>query len=262
MAMTGGPDAAFTWAAIALGLALVAAGLWAAVGRLIAKPPLELTQLDRMVGAMLIGRNFSPLHARWHARGYRLTPSSAPGLALLVCIALLCAIALYSISAAAQQDQPPNGVLLIAKPGLNDPTFGRSVILVTQAPDYSTVGVILNRPTSVRYLGKPVWMGGPVMRQVVVAVFRSEEAPKAAAFHVLRNVYLTMHPEIVDGLIADGKARYRLYGGFSGWAPRQLESEFQRDGWYVMPADEAIIFREDTSKLWEELVARAAVPRT
>jgi putative transcriptional regulator len=252
----------YAWAAIALGLALFAAGLWAAVGRLIAKPPQELTQLDRMVGTMLIGRNFGRLHARWHARGFRLTPDSAPGLALLVGLALLCALALYSISAGAQQELPPNGVLLVAKPGLNDPNFGRSVVLVTQAPDYSTVGVILNRPTSVRYQGKPVWLGGPVMRQVVVAVFHSEERPKAAAFHVLKNLYLSMHPEIVDGLIADGRARYRLYGGFSGWAPRQLESEFQRDGWYVMPADEGIIFREDTSRLWEELVARAAVPRT
>jgi putative AlgH/UPF0301 family transcriptional regulator len=105
-------------------------------------------------------------------------------------------------------------------------------------------------------------MGGPVMRQVVVAVFRSEQMPKAAAFHVLKNVYLSMHPEIVDGLIADRGARYRLYGGFAGWAPRQLESEFQREGSYVMPADESIIFREDTTKLWDELVARAAEPRT
>jgi putative transcriptional regulator len=172
------------------------------------------------------------------------------------------AASLVALGAAAQQALPPNGVLLIAKPGLDDPNFGRSVVLVTQAPDFSTVGVILNRPTSVRYQGRPVWMGGPVMRQVVVAVFRSEATPNPAAFHVLRNIYLTMHPEIVDGLIADDKARYRLYGGFSGWAPRQLENEFQRDGWYVMPADESIIFREDTSKLWEELVERAAVPRT
>lgn len=254
------PDSA--WAGILLALALFAAGLWAAVARLLAKPPQELTQLDRMVGVMLIGRRFGALHARWHAAGYRLTPRSAPGLALLAGIALLCALALYSINAAAQQETPANSVLLVAKPGLNDANFGRSVVLVTQAPDYSTVGVILNRPTSVRYQGKPVWMGGPVMRQVVVAVFRSAEKPKAAAFHVLRNVYLTMHPEIVDALIADEGARYRLYGGFSGWAPRQLESEFQRDGWYVLPADEATIFREDTSRMWEELVARAAEPRT
>lgn len=161
---------------------------------------------------------------------------------------------------AAQQELPPNGLLLIAKPGIADPTFARSVVLVTQAPDYSTVGVILNRPTRVRYQGKPVWAGGPVMRQVVVAVFRSEQTPKDAAFHVLKNLYLSMHPQIVDALIADDKARYRLYGGFSGWAPRQLESEFGRDGWYVLPADEATIFREDVGGLWEELVARAGKP--
>jgi putative transcriptional regulator len=197
-----------------------------------------------------------------HDRARSVARLRAAAARLLAGLALLCGLALYTIGAAAQQDQPPNGLLLVAKPGLEDPNFSRSVVLVTQAPDYSTVGVILNRPTTVRYQGKPVWAGGPVMRQVVVALFRSEQAPKAAAFHVLRNVYLSMHPEIVDGLIADEKARYRLYGGFSGWAPRQLDSEFQRDGWYVMPADEAIIFREDTSKLWEELVARATEPRT
>ena len=38
-------------------------------------------------------------------------------------------------------------------------------------------------------------------------------------------------------LLADPAARYRVYAGFSGWAPRQLESEFMRDGWYVLPAE-------------------------
>ncbi len=181
---------------------------------------------------------------------------------LLPRVLLALALAALAPAAAAQQELPANGLLLIAKPSLTDANFARSVVLVTQAPDYSTVGVILNRPTRVRYQGKPVWSGGPVMRQVVVAVFRSEETPKDAAFHVLKNLYLSMHPQIVDALIAGANARYRLYGGFAGWAPRQLESEFGRDGWYVLPADEATIFREDTSGLWEELVARAAKPGT
>jgi putative transcriptional regulator len=158
-------------------------------------------------------------------------PDSAWARVRLAGIALLCSIALCPAGAGAQQDQPANGVLLIAKPELDDPNFSRSVVLVTQAPDYSTVGVILNRPTTVRYEGKPVWMGGPVMRQVVVALFRAEGPPPAAAFHVLKNVYLSM-----------------------------LQSEFEREGWYVLPADEATVFREDTTGLWEELVARAAGP--
>ena len=179
---------------------------------------------------------------------------------LVSALSSLLAALLLVFGAAAQQELPPNGLLLVAKPSLVDSNFARTVVLVTQAPDYSTVGVILNRPTRVRYQGQLVWYGGPVMPQVVVAVFRSEETPKEAAFHVLKNLYLSMHPQIVDALIANEKARYRLYGGFSGWAPRQLESEFGRDGWYVLPADEATIFREDMGGLWEELVARAAKP--
>ena len=178
-----------------------------------------------------------------------------------ILVAALFAL-LLAACALAQQELPPNGVLLVAKPSLRDANFSRTVVLVTQTPDFSTVGVILNRPTTVRYQGKPVWTGGPVMRQVVVAVFRSKATPKAASFHILKGLYLSMQPEIVDALIADKDARYRLYSGFSGWAPRQLESELGRDGWFVLPANEATVFREDTSGLWEELVARAGKPRT
>ena len=81
--------------------------------------------------------------------------------------------------------------------------------------------------------------------------------PAAAAFHVLKNVYLTMHGDNLKLLLATPGAQYRLFAGFSGWAPRQLESEFMRDGWYVLPADEAMVFRKDADGLWEELVERA-----
>jgi len=178
-------------------------------------------------------------------------------------------LALIAAPAAAQQNQPANGLFLVAKPTLVDPNFARTVVLVTQTEDFSTVGVILNRPTALKlsqFLSKefktdnyrgPIFVGGPVMQQALVVVFRSEKVPRAAAFHVLKDVYLTMHPDNVERLLADPTARYRIYAGFSGWAPRQLESEFMRDGWYVLPADEATIFNEDTEGLWEEMLKRA-----
>ena len=95
------------------------------------------------------------------------------------------------------------------------------------------------------------------MRQVMIAVYRSSTVPEAPAFHVLKDVYLTMHPDNIEKLLADPKARYRLYAGFSGWEPRQLESEFERDGWYVLPADEPTLFREKPEGMWEELVEKA-----
>jgi putative transcriptional regulator len=175
----------------------------------------------------------------------------------------------------AQQHHPANGVLLVAKPSLADPNFSQTVVLVTQTEDGGTVGVIINRPTALKlsqFLSEdlptgnyraPIYFGGPVMRQALVSLFRSETPPAAPAFHVLKDVYLTMHPDNIEGVLKDPTARYRVYAGFSGWLPRQLESEMMRDGWYFLPADEATIFREKTDGLWDELVdlARRLGPR-
>jgi putative transcriptional regulator len=185
-------------------------------------------------------------------------------------IAFLAALALASAQPAiAQQGLPANGLLLVAKPTLSDPNFARTVVLVSQTPEASTVGVIINRPTKLKlsdflsqefdtanYKGA-IFFGGPVMRQALVVVFRSESPPAAPAFHVLKDIYLTMHPDNIEKLLAEPAAHYRVYAGFSGWAPHQLESEVMRDGWYFLPADEATVFRESADGLWEELVERA-----
>jgi putative transcriptional regulator len=168
-----------------------------------------------------------------------------------------------AISVAAQtQHEAPNGVLLVAKPGMADPNFSQTVVLASQAADGSTVGVILNRPTRAKHekTGTPLFFGGPVMREVLVALFSSERAPDAAAFHVLKGIYLTMHPQNLEKLFGDAAARakgYRLFTGFAGWAPGQLQSELARDDWFVLPASAGLVFRRDTSGLWEELVRKA-----
>ena len=189
---------------------------------------------------------------------------------------LFLAGALMPAAAGAQQNLPANGLFLVAKPALTDPNFARTVVLVTQAEDGSTVGVIINRPSTLalsqflsqefetRNYREPIFLGGPVMRQAIVAVYRSETPPSATAFHVLKNLYLTMHADNLKRMLDTAGAKYRLYAGFAGWAPRQLQSEFTQDGWYVLPADEATVFRKVTDGMWEELVTRAAArgPRT
>jgi putative transcriptional regulator len=180
------------------------------------------------------------------------------GILRAAALALLAA----ALPAAAQQAEPANGVLLVARPGMQDERFARSVVLVTQLEDGQTLGVVLNKPTPARHEGEPLWFGGPVLPRSVVALFAAPEPPPAPAFHVLKNVYLTMHPQIVERLLAGEGGRYRLYAGFSAWMPRQLEAELERDAWYVLPAEEALLFREDMDGLWDELVAKAAGPRT
>ena len=182
--------------------------------------------------------------------------------------AMLRRILMLSLLAApawAQQPEAPNGILLVAKENLRDPNFSQTVVLVTQAQDGGTVGVILNRPSGRKHpaSGAEIFIGGPVMREVVVALFRSERAPPAPAFHVLRGIYLSMHPGNVDPLLGGtATVRHRLYTGFSGWAPGQLESEMRQEGWYVLPASDEIVFRADTSGMWQELVEQARGART
>ena len=189
---------------------------------------------------------------------------------MLLRVLLLAAALAAAGAAAAQQDQLPNGLFLIAKPDLVDPNFRETVVLVTQAQDYSTIGVIINRPTDLKLelflrgeapgarYDDPIFSGGPVMPEVIVALFRSDSTPEAPAFHVLKDVYLSMHPQNLRSLLqaSDGR-RYRLYAGFAGWAPRQLQNEMQRDGWYVLPADVDTIFRKNMEGLWQELAQRA-----
>jgi putative transcriptional regulator len=151
---------------------------------------------------------------------------------------------------------PLPSILLVSKPGLADPNFRETVVLVTRTAEAQTVGVILNRPTRAK-----LFFGGPVMPRTPVALFRSPHAPPAAAFEVAKDIYLTMHPDNIARLGKEGAEPYRIYTGFSGWAPGQLESEIEREGWYVLPVREEVLFRPNTEGLWRELLDQATGER-
>lgn len=178
-----------------------------------------------------------------------------------ITLAALC----FACTALAQ----PAAVVLVAKPELADPNFSETVILVTHTPAGETIGVVLNRPTGLRLAElapqfphaqayrEPLYRGGPVLPSVVVALFRSPSPPAAAAFKVLPDTYLSLHPALIDALLEKPDSRFRLFAGFSGWAAGQLESEIARDAWYALPATEDLLFRRDTSEMWRELVEKA-----
>ncbi len=134
-----------------------------------------------------------------------------------------------------------------------------------------SVGVILNRPTRVpasqllpehealRGRTDRLFAGGPVSPRRLVAVFRSRERPEAA-LRVLADVYLSLDGVFLDGLLrrSDAPRELRVYAGYAGWAPGQLEAEIARDDWYVLEPDADTIFRADPATLWRELLRRAS----
>ena len=178
--------------------------------------------------------------------------------------------ALLALFLAAAASAEPGAIVLVAKPELADPNFSRAVVLVTRTPTGDTVGVVLNRPTRLRlaevapefpraaaYRDR-LYAGGPVLQAVIVALFRSPAPPSAPAFQVLDDAYLSMHPDNINSLLERSpRGGWRLFAGFSGWAPGQLEAEIASDRWYVVPATEDLLFRQETSGMWRELITRS-----
>jgi len=175
--------------------------------------------------------------------------------------------ALLVLAAAAHAQGSSRSLLLVARPGLPDPNFRESVVLVMQSEGGETTGVIINRPTN-RSLADllpterfesftdPIFFGGPVVPQGLFALFRAEKNP-GGALPVLPGIYLALLPDSVDALLGKPPARIRFFSGYSGWAPGQLQGELDRGDWLVVEADEKTIFLKDTSRLWEDMVRRA-----
>jgi putative transcriptional regulator len=186
-------------------------------------------------------------------------------LRLLLALAALFGAANF---ATAQTGHSPNGVFLVAVPELTDPNFAHSVVLVTQAPDGSTVGFIVNRPGRrslaqilpenevMKRFTEPLYIGGPVEATGLFAVFRAHDNPEGA-LRVLGDVSFALDPAVVEKLMHAPPERVRFFNGYAGWAPGQLALEMAQGGWYVLNADADSVFRSNTDKMWEELVRRA-----
>lgn len=158
------------------------------------------------------------------------------------------------------------GSLLVATPGLLDPNFVRTVVLLLEHGPEGTVGVVLNRPSEVPvaehlpewegYLTEPavVFVGGPVMNEVAVGVgergagLDEEWTPVVGS---VGPVDLGSGPEGVEDL-----GRVRVYSGYAGWDGSQLELELAVGSWFVVPAEVSDVFTDRPDGLWREVLGR------
>src|SRR5258706_15816432 len=183
----------------------------------------------------------------------------------LSCRAALLALAVFAAAAHAQD--PSKAFFLVAKPGMPDPNFRESVVLVAQGENSPATGVIINRPTD-RSLAEllpgerfesftdPIFFGGPVAPQGLFALFEADKY-SGPAVPMLPGIYLAVLPDSVDALLSKPPAKIRFFSGYSGWAPGQLQAELDRGDWLVVDADAKTVFQKDTSRLWQDMVRRA-----
>ena len=151
------------------------------------------------------------------------------------------------------------GQLLIAAPSLFD-YFRRSVILVLEHTPDGAMGVVLNResetpvaealPTLAELPGADglVRLGGPVSPESVVALGEFGD-PDEAGTAVLGPLG-TLDPDAANSSLR----RVRVYAGYAGWAPGQLDGELEQGAWIVQQAHPDDPFRE--GDIWSEALRR------
>jgi putative transcriptional regulator len=163
------------------------------------------------------------------------------------------------------------GRLLVATPALTDPNFDRAVVLLIDHDAEGTLGVVLNRPTGVEVgavleawgelAGAPavVFQGGPVALDSALGLAVVPGEWPSGEFLGWRRVHgaiglvdLEAPPE----LLAPELGSLRIFAGYAGWAPGQLEDELLEGTWYLVESEPGDVSSPDPERLWRSVLRR------
>lgn len=160
------------------------------------------------------------------------------------------------------------GRLLVAEPMLGDPNFDRTVVLMIEHTSDGAFGLVLNRPTDLD-VGEalPAWrqlasdpavlhIGGPVEERSGWCLARlAHGADRPGFVPVLGEVGL-VDLELDPDELAGQVQAMRLYAGYSGWGPGQLDIELAEEAWIVVDADPDDPFLPNSEELWQRILVR------
>jgi putative transcriptional regulator len=169
---------------------------------------------------------------------------------------------------------PKAGRLLVATPLLGDPNFKRTVVLIVEHEDVQgTLGVVLNRPTTIG-LGQVleqwtelatepsvVFRGGPVSPNSPLALALIPGKDEPAGWRALDGAPALARLGLLDletppRLLIPSITSLRVYAGYAGWSPGQLEAEIDEGAWYVLAAQPGDVFAADPGRLWRQVLRR------
>lgn len=167
------------------------------------------------------------------------------------------------------------GKFLIAMPGMQDPRFDHSVILICAHGEDGAMGLIVNKPIpdvsftelldqmSIRQSGTPavpVIYGGPVERGRGFVLHADDQGQAEGRIHIPGAFAMTTTRDILQDLaIGEGPAQAVLALGYAGWGAGQLESEIARNDWLTVDADAGLVFAAPQGNLWIKALARLGV---
>jgi putative transcriptional regulator len=158
------------------------------------------------------------------------------------------------------------GQLLVASPAMSDPNFARTVVAIANHDEEGALGIVLNRPSDTEVVeavpelegvvddDDVVFVGGPVQPASIVVLAEFQD-PGEAAYLVVDGIGLVSDRTGLERLDV-ATARRRVYAGYTGWGPGQLEAELEREDWILAPIQAQDVFDEEPGELWARVLAR------
>ncbi|MFI2783183.1 YqgE/AlgH family protein [Streptomyces sp. ALB3] len=180
------------------------------------------------------------------------------------------------------------GRLLVAAPALADPNFDRAVVLLLDHDEEGSLGVVLNRPTPVGVgdilaswaglAGEPdvVFQGGPVSLDSALGVALipgdegaavgsrlhprgggpSAEEGAPLGWRRVHGAICLVDLDAPPELLAAELGSLRIFAGYAGWGPGQLETELKDGAWYVVESEPGDVSSPRPENLWRAVLRR------
>lgn len=157
------------------------------------------------------------------------------------------------------------GQLLISSGGLYDPNFRHTVTMVGEHNADGALGVVLNRPLDVTVeqvfppvsrlvpAGESLFQGGPVQTNSAVLLVEVSD-PGLLDLPVFGSVGFLIGEVSED--IQPSILRARVFAGYAGWGPGQLEAEMAANSWILEPARVEDVFNDAPELLWSRVLQR------
>jgi putative transcriptional regulator len=165
------------------------------------------------------------------------------------------------------------GHFLIAAKRLRDDNFYKTVVLMLEHSSQGAMGLIINRPSSIRvshalsgHFDLPdtedvVFCGGPVEPEALV-ILHDDSKFENDGPSVLPGLFVGGSPASFEKVICEAAASdnmkhcFRVLSGYSGWGGGQLENEIARGDWLIHPACRELVFYDDPYSVYDVVLQR------
>jgi putative transcriptional regulator len=168
------------------------------------------------------------------------------------------------------------GKLLIAMPGMEDERFAQTVIYMCAHSSKGAMGIVINKPipglsfaelmkqleieTRLALGDFPILYGGPVETGRGFVLHSGDYEGSDSTLPVSEDISLTATLDILRAIAQGRGPKQALFAlGYAGWAPGQVETEFQGNGWLHCEADPALIFAPEPQDKWRNALARLGI---